>query len=111
MAEEEAPVAERIEVTAVTEFACYAQAGEQACWATASLKAPFYEPTARAPVDIVAVIDKSGSMCGGKLDLVKKTLLFVIDQCEYAPYSMYFMSMYMYLCINSTQPCSVHGNC
>ena len=82
MAAEQAPVAERIALTAATEFACYPPTGEQACWATASLKAPFYEPMARAPVDIVAVIDKSGSMRGAKLDLVKKTLLFVIDQCK-----------------------------
>ena len=82
MAAEQAPVAECIALTATTEFACYPPTGEQACWATASLKAPFYELTVRAPVDIVAVIDKSGSMHGAKLDLVKKTLLFVIDQCK-----------------------------
>lgn len=54
----------------------------QDCWAITNLKAPFYEPSARAPVDIVAVIDKSGSMRGSKIELVRKTLLFVIDQCE-----------------------------
>ena len=36
----------------------------------------------RSPVDIVAVIDHSGSMAGEKLDLVRKTLLFVIDQLK-----------------------------
>ena len=83
MAEEQAAAeaVERIALTATTEFACYPPASQQACWATASIKAPFYEPAARAPVDIVAVIDKSGSMRGGKLELVKKTLLFVVDQC------------------------------
>ena len=82
MAEVQAVVAERITLTSTTEYACYPPASQQACWATASLKAPFYEPTSRAPVDIVAVIDKSGSMRGGKLELVKKTLLFVVDQCK-----------------------------
>ena len=82
MAEVQAAVAERVTLTATTEYACYPPASQQACWATASLKAPFYEPTSRAPVDIVAVIDKSGSMQGGKLELVKKTLLFVVDQCK-----------------------------
>ena len=73
----------RISLSAVPEYASYQSTSQQVCWGVASLKAPFYEPTARAPVDIVTVIDKSGSMHGGKLDLVKKTLLFVIDQCEY----------------------------
>ena len=72
----------RISLSAVPEYASYPPSSQALCWGIASLKAPFYEPTSRAPVDIVAVIDKSGSMRGGKLDLVKKTLLFVIDQCE-----------------------------
>ena len=70
----------RIALSATSEYACYPLATQQVCWATTSLKAPFYEPAVRAPVDVVAVIDKSGSMRGGKLELVKKTLLFVIDQ-------------------------------
>ena len=82
MAQERAAVIERIALTATTEYVCYPPTNQQACWATTSMKAPFYEPTARAPVDIVAVIDKSGSMRGGKLELVKKTLLFVVDQCK-----------------------------
>lgn len=71
----------RINLSACGEYQSYSCA-EQTCWATASFKAPFYEPTSRPTVDIVAVIDKSGSMRGVKLDLVKKTLLFVIDQCK-----------------------------
>ena len=71
----------RIKLSGCAEYQTYT-CNEQACWATASFKAPLYEPTSRPTVDIVAVIDKSGSMRGTKLDLVKKTLLFVIDQCE-----------------------------
>ena len=71
----------RIKLSACGEYQTYT-CDEQSCWATASFKAPVYEPTARPSVDIVAVIDKSGSMSGVKLDLVKKTLLFVIDQRE-----------------------------
>ena len=71
----------RVNLSTCAEYHTYSCA-EQACWATASFKAPFYEPTSRPAVDIVAVIDKSGSMAGVKLDLVKKTLLFVIDQCK-----------------------------
>ena len=69
----------RVQLSGCAEYQSYTCAG-QTCWATASFKAPFYEPTSRPTVDIVAVIDKSGSMSGVKLELVKKTLLFVIDQ-------------------------------
>ena len=71
-----------LSLTASTEYTCYKPTTKQLCWAVTSLKAPFYEPQARANVDIVAVIDKSGSMRGNKIALVRATLLFVIDQCE-----------------------------
>eukprot|EP01124_Arcella_intermedia_P016757 TRINITY_DN23366_c0_g1_i1.p1 TRINITY_DN23366_c0_g1~~TRINITY_DN23366_c0_g1_i1.p1 ORF type:complete len:451 (-),score=103.01 TRINITY_DN23366_c0_g1_i1:34-1386(-) len=45
-----------------------------------SLKAPFFEETNRAPIQIVAVIDRSGSMQGDKIELVKETLKFVAKQ-------------------------------
>ena len=73
---------ESISVNCTTEFSAYPLV-EQTGWGVCTLKAPFYEPESRAPVDIVAVIDKSGSMHGEKLDLVKETLEFVIDQCKY----------------------------
>ena len=72
-----------IVLTAITEYACYSPGSLQECWAVTSLKAPLYEPSARASVDIVAVIDKSGSMRGQKIALVRETLLFVIDQCKF----------------------------
>ena len=75
------PVAKSVCMSASAEYASYLAKSAQLCWAVTNFKAPFYEPTSRAPVDIVAVIDKSGSMSGQKLRLVKKTLLFVIDQC------------------------------
>ena len=68
-------------MSASAEYASYLANSAQLCWAVTNFKAPFYEPTSRAPVDIVAVIDKSGSMRGEQLRLVKKTLLFMIDQC------------------------------
>jgi len=34
----------------------------------------------RAPIDLVCVIDKSGSMRGEKIELVKSTLIFMIEQ-------------------------------
>lgn len=51
-----------------------------------SLKAPFNDENEteerRAPVDIVAVIDISGSMFDGKLALIKKTLEFFLIQSK-----------------------------
>ena len=73
---------EQISLTCSAEYMSY-PLSEQTCWSVTSLKAPFYETTTRASVDIVAVIDKSGSMSGEKIKLVRKTLLFVIDQCEF----------------------------
>ena len=80
------PEDSRINMNWTPEFGSYTPSAEQPAWAVCTLKAPFYEPTSRAPVDIVAVIDKSGSMHGEKLDLVKETLEFVIDQCKYQVY-------------------------
>ncbi len=56
---------------------------EQACWATASLKAPVYVPESRSSTDIVVVIDKSDSMSGTKMKMVIKSLLFIIDQRKF----------------------------
>ena len=74
---------DRINLSAAAEYESYLAKTAQMCWAVANFKAPLYEPTSRAPVDIVAVIDKSGSMRGSKIELVKKTLLFVVDQCKF----------------------------
>ena len=83
-----APSTEQISLTCSAEYSSYAL-NEQNCWAITSFKGPFYEPTSRASVDIVAVIDKSGSMRGEKLTLVKETLHFIIDQCESLPTRLY----------------------
>ncbi len=72
----------KVALIAATEYACYSPATVQTCWGVTSFKAPFYEPSVRSSVDLVAVIDKSGSMGGRKIALVRETLLFVIDQCE-----------------------------
>jgi len=50
-----------------------------------SLKAPHYdseERENRAPLDLICIIDVSGSMHGEKIELMKKTLLFMIEQLK-----------------------------
>ena len=76
------PSEDKLNISWTPEFSAYPLV-EQPAWSDCTIKAPFYEPSSRAPVDIVAVIDKSGSMHGEKLDLVKETLEFVIDQCKH----------------------------
>eukprot|EP01105_Mastigella_eilhardi_P019518 TRINITY_DN4594_c0_g1_i1.p1 TRINITY_DN4594_c0_g1~~TRINITY_DN4594_c0_g1_i1.p1 ORF type:complete len:489 (-),score=141.63 TRINITY_DN4594_c0_g1_i1:70-1491(-) len=48
----------------------------------ASLAAPAWKPNDRAPLDLVTVIDRSGSMGGVKLDLVKKTMHHVVAELK-----------------------------
>ena len=74
-------------LTVKAELCAYSHTSRHDCWAVANIKAPLYEPESRVPIDVVAVIDVSGSMAGEKLNLVKKTLLFVIGQRK----SMVFM--------------------
>eukprot|EP01122_Echinamoeba_exundans_P013147 TRINITY_DN5688_c0_g1_i1.p1 TRINITY_DN5688_c0_g1~~TRINITY_DN5688_c0_g1_i1.p1 ORF type:complete len:630 (+),score=185.58 TRINITY_DN5688_c0_g1_i1:47-1891(+) len=45
-----------------------------------SIEAPFYEQNKRAPIDLVAVIDRSGSMGGEKIKLVRTTLEYMVSQ-------------------------------
>lgn len=52
------------------------------CVAMASIRAPLYEPKVRAPLRMVCVVDRSGSMEGDKINLVKKTLQFVVKQLK-----------------------------
>ena len=67
-------------LTAQAELHAYSHASRHDCWAVTNVKAPLYQRESRVPVDIVAVIDQSGSMAGEKMTRVKKTLLFVINQ-------------------------------
>ena len=78
----EEQIGEKINLLATPEYLEYDPTEASSCWVDINLAAPVYEEedTKRAAVDIVAVIDRSGSMGGGKLDLVKKTLHFVVSQ-------------------------------
>ena len=82
MAVVEKPIENKIKLVATNEFLEYDPKKTVSCWADLKLEAPIFEEddSKRAAVDLVAVIDRSGSMDGGKLDLVKKTLHFVVSQ-------------------------------
>lgn len=81
---------QEINLTTSTQYTAYDHSKATTdCIAMATVRAPLYEPQSRSAVDIVAVIDRSGSMAGIKLDLVRKTLLFVIDQCKCACVCVY----------------------
>jgi Mg-chelatase subunit ChlD len=71
---------DKIALEITPEYTSYSPGGQEKCWATATMTAPFYEPTSRSEIDLVAVIDRSGSMGGSKINLVKETLVFIIDQ-------------------------------
>ncbi|XP_065845374.1 uncharacterized protein [Oscarella lobularis] len=72
----------KIVVTSHVEQDAYPYGESVDSWAMVSLKAPAYEPTERSAIDLVAVVDKSGSMSGEKMKLVKETMHFVVDQLK-----------------------------
>ncbi|XP_065663789.1 uncharacterized protein LOC136085889 isoform X2 [Hydra vulgaris] len=74
----------KVIIACSTEYKDYSFNEKLDIWTLISVIAPILEAKEedekRAPIDIVAVIDKSGSMAGEKLSLVKKTLEFVVSQ-------------------------------
>lgn len=107
------PVQQEISVTGSVQYAAYDHTKATAdCISMITARAPLYEPQSRSAVDIVAVIDRSGSMAGVKLDLVRKTLLFVIDQCEYcvcASLCVYVcMCVHVFVCVHAFLYTSMH---
>jgi len=73
---------DKIQVTASPAYEAFAHYSAGDMLAMVSLTAPYFKPEIRAPIDIVAVIDRSGSMNGVKLELVKQTLRFMIDALQ-----------------------------
>jgi hypothetical protein len=73
---------EKIALNGQAEQETYPYDREVACWSMVSLQAPAFEPTERSNIDVVTVVDKSGSMSGEKIGLVRETLHFVVDQLK-----------------------------
>lgn len=65
-----------IDLSAVMEFQAYGVGA--AADGVVSLKACAYEPTQRATMDMIVVLDVSGSMEGERIDLAKKALAFLM---------------------------------
>lgn len=86
-----------IALSCVSEYKDYSFGEKQDFWAIVSLKAPEQaendEETKnieRAGIDLVAVMDISGSMAGEKLANVKETLEFILTQCMHHFLSVFF---------------------
>ena len=90
-----------ISVSCYSEFGDYTYNKKHDIWTLISLKAPpcgdenEEENKKKISMDIVAVMDKSGSMAGEKLDLVKKTLEFVLTQCMYTKSMVYLVDFHL----------------
>lgn len=75
----------QLQLSATLEYDSLIYSEARDIFAMASIKAPLHTSSdreSRAPIDIVCVIDKSGSMDGAKLELVRATLAFMVDQLK-----------------------------
>jgi uncharacterized protein YegL len=71
----------KIELSLGGEFTSYPR-GEsiETAYFNCSLRGPVCPKGDRKPIDIVVVLDRSGSMQGQKLDLCKKTIRFLVEE-------------------------------
>lgn len=71
----------KIELSLNSEFPSYPRdASTEVAYFNCNLRAPMCPDSDRKPVDIVVVLDRSGSMSGSKLDLCKKTIQFLMGE-------------------------------
>jgi len=75
---------ESVQLTCSTEYKDYVYNEKHEIWSLVTLKAPCMvddeKDEQRPPIDVVLVIDKSGSMAGKKIALIKKSLEFFLTQ-------------------------------
>jgi len=73
----------KLTVKSTSEFdqLCYSQEFKQYLFMS-SIQAPYFRADNRAPIDLVCVVDESGSMSGERIDLVKQTLEFIVKNLE-----------------------------
>eukprot|EP00732_Lithocolla_globosa_P004086 Lithocolla_globosa_v1_NODE_3572_length_1634_cov_15.932869.p1 type:complete len:453 gc:universal NODE_3572_length_1634_cov_15.932869:1362-4(-) len=72
-----------LSVKAISEYSGKQYFKDHRCISLLNLVAPIsQDESKRAPIDIVCVIDVSGSMAGQKLNLIKKTMKFLVDQLD-----------------------------
>ena len=83
--------AQELTLSCKAEFGEYVLSEEGTCWALVTTQAPAYveDSNSRAPLDLVAVVDKSGSMDGDKIRMVRETLKFVVNQSTYVHFSRF----------------------
>lgn len=69
-----------LKLTGKPEFKCYARGRAESVDVVITIIAPSADVSERAPMAVSAVLDRSGSMGGKKLDLVKGTCKFMVRQ-------------------------------
>jgi uncharacterized protein YegL len=75
----------QLEFTTTLEYDIVEPNKTEDLYVMASIKAPLAESeerSTRAPIQIVCVIDKSGSMSGNNMKLVRESLVYMIDQLK-----------------------------
>ena len=81
-----------ISLTADAEHLELSYAEKHTPLAMLSMIAPASEAAARQPLEVIAVVDRSGSMRGEKMDRMRSTLSFLVekglqsdDSCDHPP--------------------------
>mmetsp|Transcript_81114 Transcript_81114/g.161287 ORF Transcript_81114/g.161287 Transcript_81114/m.161287 type:complete len:524 (-) Transcript_81114:555-2126(-) len=74
-----------MELRSSAAMSAYARASAHSTVAMVSLRAPAAVDSQRAPLDILCVIDKSGSMNGEKMALMKQTLALLVSRAGLSP--------------------------
>ena len=69
-----------VSLSSASELPALSSAEAHSTLAMISLAAPAHTPAARLPLEVVAVVDRSGSMGGPKMQTMKQTLRFLVEK-------------------------------